>query len=122
MRLRSERKVKTQDLKSRHRCLVANVPSHLVLTNVLSEHHAASSVRILSIAVFTSPRIYIFAQRISTKIADYFFLTDFVQFNFCLWNRGHMDQGRGILSRIWSIVKFKQMEANIVLNVLSVQY
>ena len=86
MRLRSERKVKTQDLKSRHRCLVANVPSHLVLTNVLSEHHAASSVRILSIAVFTSPRIYIFAQRISTKIADYFFLTDFIQFNFCLWN------------------------------------
>ena len=35
---------------------------------------------------------------------------------------GHMDQGRGILSRIWSTVKFKQMEANIVLNVLSVQY
>ena len=33
-----------------------------------------------------------------------------------------MDQGRGILSRIWSTVKFKQMEANIVLNVLSVQY
>ena len=36
--------------------------------------------------------------------------------------RGHMDQGRGILSRIWSTVKFKQIEANIVLNVLSVQY
>ena len=70
VRLRSERKVTTRDLKSRHRCLVANVPSHLVLTNVLSEHHAASSVRILSIAVFTSPRIYIFAQGISTKIAD----------------------------------------------------
>ena len=39
-----------------------------------------------------------------------------------LHTRGHIDQGRGILSRIWSIVKFKQMEANIVLSVLSVQH
>ena len=71
--------------ETRARCLAANMPSHLVLTNVLSQHEA--ECKNLINCCFYEPRIYIFAQGILSKIADYFFIADkFVHFNSCLRN------------------------------------
>ena len=68
------------------RCLVANAPSYLVLTNVLSEHQAECS-NLINCCFYEPQNLHICPGNFDKNCWLYFFPADkFVQFNFCLWN------------------------------------